>query len=140
MCLPYYYLFFFGSLRSPVLYKHYMYKYFKVKCSVWHSHPFLYFPYPTYKKNQLPLPCCYEKAFSYFSCLDLHDFTPSKPKIFCGRTPQTPLPDTFTISKLPCHPCVLCTEACNCTKDHSLPKINYCPKISLNINNCLESR
>ena len=42
----------------------------------------------------------------FFFCLELHDLKPFKPKNFWGRTP---LPDTSTISKLPCHPCV-CVE------------------------------
>ena len=80
---------------------------------------FLYFLYPNYEKNQLPLPCFNDRAFSYFSCLNLHDFTPLNPKIFWGSPPRP-----INYIKLPYHPYVLCTEACNCTKDHSLPKIN----------------
>ena len=51
---------------------------------------------------QLFIPCFYERASWYLYCLELHDFTPFKPKIFWGRTPRPPLPDTFTISKVPC--------------------------------------
>ena len=93
LCLPYYHQFFSGSLRSPILYKHITY----IHTSKFNVHPFLYFPYPTYKKNQLPLSCCYEKAFSYFSCLDLHDFTPYKPKMFWGRTPRPPIPTFYYV-------------------------------------------
>ena len=53
------------------------------------------------KRIQLPISCFYERAFSYFSRLKLHDFTPFKSKILWKRTPRTPPPfhDTFTISK-----------------------------------------
>ena len=30
------------------------------------------------KRIQFPIPCIYEMAFSYFSCLELHEFTPFK--------------------------------------------------------------
>ena len=63
-----------------------------------------------------------ERVFSYFSCLELNDFTPYKPKIFWGRTPRPPHPrHIYDIKTTMC----LCTEAFNCTKKtHSLPKIN----------------
>ena len=35
-----------------------------------------------------------ERVFSYFSCFELNDFTPYKPKIFWGRTPRPPPPST----------------------------------------------
>ena len=41
------------------------------------------------KRIQLPSPCFYERAFSYFSCLELYDFTPFKPNFFEGGS-QTP--------------------------------------------------
>ena len=33
------------------------------------------------KRIQLPIPCFKKRAFSYFSSLELHNFTPCKPKI-----------------------------------------------------------
>ena len=62
----------------------------------------LYSPYPNYyyEKIQLPIPCIHERAFSYFSCPELHDFTPFKTKKFWGRTP---LIDILYNIKLPCH-------------------------------------
>ena len=88
LCLPDHYQFFSGSLRSPVLYKH-------ITCIhtpqvKWMVILFIYFLYPNYEKNQLPLPCFYDRTFLYFSCLNLHDFTPLKQKIFWGRTPRPP--------------------------------------------------
>ena len=90
--LSYYNQFF---LRSPVLYKH-------ITCTCIHTSNFnLVFGVERssflcisliqiMKRIQLPIPCFYERGFSYFSCLELHDFTPFKPKIFWGRTPRPP--------------------------------------------------
>ena len=85
-------------------------------------------------------PCFYERAFSYFSFLELHDFTLFKPKIFWGRNPRSPSPHspyTFTISKLSCHMRVCVERGLQLyKKTMPLPKINlYVP-----VNNCLESR
>ena len=45
------------------------------------------------KRIQLPIPCFYERAFSDFSCLELHDFTPFKTEFFFwGRTQRPPTP------------------------------------------------
>ena len=49
------------------------------------------------KRIQLPIPCFYEGAFSYYSCLELHDFTPFKPRFFWGRTPDPPPRHTYNI-------------------------------------------
>ena len=63
----------------------------------------------------------YERAFSYFSCLELHDFTPFNKQILREDPTVTP----FTISKLPGHLCVFAKRGtCNCTKDIALPKMN----------------
>ena len=39
---------------------------------------------------QLSIPCFYDRAFSFFFGLELHDFTPFKPNIFWGRAPRPP--------------------------------------------------
>ena len=40
------------------------------------------------KRIQLPIPCFYERVFSYFSYLELHDFTSFKPNLnFSGGGP-----------------------------------------------------
>ena len=85
------------------------------------------------KRIQLAIPCIYERAFSYFSCIKLHYFTQFKPKIFWGGPPDH-LTNTFPISKLPCHLCVCVEKGLQSTQDHALPKIN------LYVNNCHESR
>ena len=56
----------------------------------------------------------------FIFCLELHDFTSFKPKFF-WRTPSSPFPYTFTISKLPCHMYV-------CVERVTLPKINLSGK------------
>ena len=42
------------------------------------------------KRIQLPILCFNESAFSYFSCLELNDFTPFNPNKFWGRNPRPP--------------------------------------------------
>ena len=71
---------------------------------------------------QLPIPCFYERAFSDFSCLELHDFTSFKPNNFSGGGPPDPLPDTWIISKLPCHLCICVERGLQLYKKHALPK------------------
>ena len=44
------------------------------------------------KRIQLPIPCFNERAFSDFSCLEFHDFTPFKTKNFLGEDPKPPSP------------------------------------------------
>ena len=94
-------------LRSPVLYKRITYihtfkfniQYGTVILSLYSITLILM------ERIQLTIPCCHERASSYFSCLKLHDFTPFKTKIFCGRTPWPPPRHIYNI-KLPCHLCV----------------------------------
>ena len=81
---------------------------------------------------QLPIPCIQERAFSYFSCPELHGFTQLREKISGGGPPDTPHRHIYNI-KLPCHLC-FCREALSIVqKNHAIPKIN------LYVNNCLES-
>ena len=64
---------------------YYIYTYFQVQCSVLNGYPFSNISLiKIMKRTQLPISCFYERAFSYFSSLELHDFTPFKPKIFWG--------------------------------------------------------
>ena len=109
LLLPYNY-FFSGSLRSPILYKY-------ITCI--HTSMFnvqygtvilsLYFPYP----NNFPSlrPCFYGRAFSYLSCLELHNFTLK----FLGEEPQPPFPIKTTMSYV-----CLCREGISVVqKDHA---------------------
>ena len=61
-----------------------------------------------YEKNPTFHPLLLWKGIFKFTCLELHDLTPYKPKIFWGRSPRPPppLPIKFSVSKLPCHLCV----------------------------------
>ena len=97
--------FFSGSLCSPVLHA----KAYMLPSSMFSMErsSFLYISHiQIMKRIQLPTPCFNERAFSYCSCPELHNFTPFKQKKILGEDPQTPLSDTFTISELPCHLCV----------------------------------
>ena len=83
----YYYLFFSGSLRSPVLYKRITYIH-SFKFNIQHGTViFFYITLILMKRIQFSIPCFHERLSSYFSCLKLHDFTPFKTKIFWERTP-----------------------------------------------------
>ena len=85
----YYFQFFSGSLRSPVLYKRITYIHtfkFNIQSS------FLYITLILMKRIQLTISCFHERASSYFSCLKLHDLTQFKTKIFRGRTSDPPPP------------------------------------------------
>ena len=100
--------YFWGPLRSPILYKHITYIYvLQAQCSVWNGHPFSIFPLSKLWQES-NLQSLAFRAFSYFSCLELHDFIPFKLEIFWRRTPA-PIPNTFTLSNLPCHLCI-CVE------------------------------
>ena len=91
--LPYYYHFFSGSLRSPILYNHITCKHTcKINVQYWTVilSLYMYFPNPNYEKNT---------TFMKVFFLELHDFTPFQPKYIRGKTPS-PLPDKSTISKL----------------------------------------
>ena len=66
-----------------------------------------------------------ERVFLYFSCLELNDFTPYKPKIFWGRTPRPPPhPRHINDIKTTLSSVCLCTEAFNCTKKKTFPTDN----------------
>ena len=61
------------------------------------------------KRIQLPIPCFYQRALSYISCLESHDFATIKLTIFWGEDPQTRHPPSQThlqYQKQPCHLCV----------------------------------
>ena len=91
-------IFFWLASLASIIETYYMYTYFKVQCSVWNGrrHFLSIFPFNIQIMNRihLPIPCIYERAFSDFSCLELHDFTSFKPNIFSGGGPPDPLPDT----------------------------------------------
>ena len=135
LCLPYYCHFFWLASLASLIQTYYIYTHFQVQCSLLNGHPFSNIPLiQIMKRIQLPISCFYERTFSYFSRLKLHDFTPFKSKILWGRTPRPPpFHDTFTISKTTMWYAWLCREALNYKKTIPLPKI-------LNVNNFLESR
>ena len=106
--LPYYYQFFSGSLRLPVLYKH-------ITCI--HASKFkvqygtvilsLYFPYPNYEKNPTSNLFLYWKGiFILFLSRITRFYTIKQKKKFWGRTPRPPPRHIYSIYKLPCHLCV----------------------------------
>ena len=70
----------------------------------------LYFPYQNYERIQLAIPCFYERAFSDFSCLELHDFTPFKTDFFSGEDPKTPTPRHMNNIKTTMSSVYLCRE------------------------------
>ena len=86
------------------------------------------------KRIQNPISCFYERAFLYFSRLELHDFTPFKPK-YSGENPKTPPPFPQYILNIKNH-CVICVVV---YRGSQLQKDLSLPKIKLNVNNCLES-
>ena len=49
-----------------------------VALSIWNGHAFSIFPLSkSWKESNFPsLSCFYQRTFSYFSCIELHDFTP----------------------------------------------------------------
>ena len=119
-----------GSLCSPVLYK-YITCIHASKFNVQYGAVILsvYFLYANYEKNPDSRPCFNERALSYRSCPELHDFTPFKQKKFGGRTPPHPhLPYPFTIWKAPCYLCV------NVERVLQLQKTMPFWKINLNVN------
>ena len=135
--LPYHSIqIFSGSLRLPVLYKHYMYTYFQVQCSVWNRHPFSIFALFKFWKvpNTPSLPCFYKRAFSYFSCLELHNFTPFKQNFFRGKTPRPPSLTHLQYQNY--H-----VWSVFCEERGLLWYKRPCPteEITLYVNNCLES-
>ena len=118
-------IFFWLASLASIMQTYFMYTYSQVQCSVWNGHPFSIFPLSKSKRIQLPISRFYERVFSYFSCLELHDFTPFKPKFFLGRTPRPPsMTFTILVSKLPCHPCVCVQRRFQVYENHSIPKIN----------------
>ena len=89
------------------------------------------------KRIQLPILCFNESAFSYFSCLELNDFTPFNPKNFWVRNPRPP--STTYLQYQNYHVICVCVDreglAIVQKKNHIPPR-----KIKLYVNNCLESR
>ena len=88
-------IFFWLASLASIIQTYYIYTYIVLLSSIlsmeWSS--FLYIPLIQIiimKRIQLPIPCIHERAFSYFSCPELHDFTPFKTKNFWGRTPSLP--------------------------------------------------
>ena len=75
---------------------------------------FLYFPYPIMKRIQLTVPC-FMKGHFHISCLELHDLTPLKPKIFWGGPHTSPPRQIYKIKTTMSSVC-LCRDACNCTQ------------------------
>ena len=132
LCLPYYYHFFLARFARQY-YTNILHVYI-LQSSIWHGTVILFYIslIQRIKRTNCPSLTVMKRYFPILFLSSLTRFYTIQAENFLGEHPQTPLPDTFTMSKLPCHPCVLCKEACNCTKDHSLPKINYCPKINLN--------
>ena len=99
---------------------------------------FLYIScFQTMKRIQISILCFYERAFSYFSCLQLHDFTLHHLRQkFSGWTPTAPLPLLpRNIYNQNYHVICVCVER-GLQKDHALPIRN----LYVNVNNCLESR
>ena len=94
--LPRYYLFFWLASLASIMQTYYMYTCSKFNGTVILS---LYFPYPNFERNQLPTPCLNERAFSYCSCPELHEFAAFKQQIFWGWTARPPSP-TLYISKI----------------------------------------
>ena len=108
MCLPYYCHFFWLASLASIIQTYYIYTYFQVQCSVLNGHPFSNIPLiQIMKRIQLPISCFYERAFSYFSRLKLHDFTPFKSKILWEEPPDPPLSTIhLQYQKILCH--VIC--------------------------------
>ena len=78
---------------------------------------------------QLPTPTFYEWAISYFSCLELHEFTPFKTKIFIWGAPPDPHYKHIYIMKTSISSVCLWSEGlANAQMTISLPKI------SMNVN------
>ena len=95
-------------------YNMYMYTYFQLQLGVQYGTVILslYFPYQNYEKNPTSHPLLLWKG-THFSCLELHDFTPFKPKNFWRRTPRPPSPTHYNVI------CVFVyIGVCNCTKKH----------------------
>ena len=110
-------LYFFLARFARQYYKtYYIYTYFQVQCSVLNGHPFSNISLiQIMKRIQLPISCFYERAFLYFSRLELHDFTPFKPKIFWGEPPD-PFSTLHSQYQKPlCHMCG-CVERLSITK------------------------
>ena len=76
------------------------------------------------KKSNFPSIVFMKGHFLLFFCLELHNFTPFKPKVFWGGSPNPlPLPDTFYNIKTTMTSVFVERGACNWTKDSDLPKI-----------------
>ena len=103
--------FFWLASLASIIQIYYMYTYFKVQCSVWNGHPFSIFPLSkSWKESNFPsLSCFYQRTFLFFSCLELHDFTPIKTTFFWGRTINPPPRHIYNIKTIPCPLCV-CIE------------------------------
>ena len=133
--LPHYYLFFLARFARQY-YTNILHVYIlssSMFSMEWSS--FLYISLIKIKKIiQLPIPCFYERAFSYFSRLELHDFTPFTPKIFWGRTPRPPSP-THLQDKNYNIICVFCREGPAIVQQNT-PLL----KINVYVDDCLDNR
>ena len=82
---------------------------------------FLYISLILKKRIQLPIPFLWKDIFIFFVSRITRFYTISTKK-FLGRTP-TPLPGTFTGSKLPCHLCVCVERGLQLyNRSHPIPK------------------
>ena len=107
--LPYYYHFLARFARQYYTNILLVYKYYKLNVQYGTVILSLYSPYPNYDKNPTFNPLLLG-IFSYYSCLELHVFTPFKLEIFWGRTPRPPIPNTFYNIKSTMSCVYLCRE------------------------------